>query len=734
VSHDEDKLIRQLSLLSFLLSRRRPFTAREVQESVEGYSDMSDETFARRFHGDRADLGKVGIEISVLSGSDTVAGSATTTGDATTTGGGTAARSTITAGGEAQVYFLPEEDFRLPAVDFTPAEVRALCLALAALDGRFAYARPLRLALSAILRGRWDPVRVELEQLPVALAPDEDARRAGKQLSKLEEAVTRGKTIRFPYGSGDGEPQERTLDPYSLFLIHGHWYVVGHDHMRRDIRTFRLGRIKGKVAFLTEKMRDFVIPPDYDPDEYRARPPWLYGPVRGTAVIKVGDDLAWWVDRLRPHVSREIDDDAEADGCTLFSVPYADEMVLLSWIVGLGGCGELLEPPALRDRLRSRLSDICLEHEEEVVDPVTAGSTEDSNAPAPRPRPRPRPREAENRNAPIATEHLARAITLLHYLVDEQRPALVMWRTLKNDLGLTREEVEADLALINLVNFGGGTYALTAEAGPEGVQVTRDVMADTFSEPARLSPLMARALLLALDLLGDTLALEGLESLSSVREKVCALIGTDGSGGAVIVDDMLPPDPAIVEVLNHGIRDHIVVTIDYYTTSRQELSRRPVEPYLLFRSPDGWYLEAYCLKADEQRTFKLERIRAASTTGEGFAPRPEVDLARRRGGQAFSPNDVANWATVRFRPRWRTSLEDSGLECTPRADGDLTVRMPYLDERWMAQEIIRYLSDAVLEHPASARRMITESARSLAARYDSDRQAQPSAKRPGGGL
>ncbi len=68
MSHDEDKLIRQLSLLSFLLSRRRPFTAREVQESVEGYSDMSDDTFARRFHGDRADLAKVGIEISVLSG------------------------------------------------------------------------------------------------------------------------------------------------------------------------------------------------------------------------------------------------------------------------------------------------------------------------------------------------------------------------------------------------------------------------------------------------------------------------------------------------------------------------------------------------------------------------------------------------------------------------------------------------------------------------------------------
>ncbi len=356
--------------------------------------------------------------------------------------------------------------------------------------------------------------------------------------------------------------------------------------------------------------------------------------------------------------------------------------------------------------------------------PGETGSTD-----APAPLPRARPREAEDRTAPIATEHLARAITLLHYLVDEQRPAVVTWQALKDDLGLTRDEVETDLALINLVNFGGGTYALTAEAGSDGVEVTRDVMADTFSEPARLSPIMARALLLALDLLGDTLALEGLESLSSVREKVCALIGTNGPEGTVIVDDLVPPDPAIVEVLNHAIRDHVVVTIDYYTTSRQELSRRLVEPYLLFRSPDGWYLEAFCLKTGEQRTFKLERIRAASATGKEFVPRPEVDLTRRRSGQAFSADDVANWATVRFHPRWRTYLEDSGMECAVRPDGDLSVRMPYLDERWMAQEIIRYLGDAVLEHPASARQMIRESARVLASRYDGDRRAQLSTSR-----
>jgi predicted DNA-binding transcriptional regulator YafY len=702
MGHDDDKLIRQLSLLSFLLSRPRPFTAREVQESVEGYSDMSDETFARRFHGDRADLAKVGIEIRVISGSDSCAGY------------------------EAQLYFLSEDDFRLPAVDFTPVEARALSLALAALDGRFAYARPLRLALSAILRGRWDPIHAELEQLPVALAPDEDAQRAGKQLSRLEEAVTRGKTVCFPYVSGEGALQERTVDPYSLFLIQGHWYVVGNDHLRGAVRTFRLGRIQGRVRFLTEKTRDFSIPSDYAPDEYRARPPWLIGPVVGTAIIRVGEDLAWWVERLQPHVSRQ---DDEADGCTLFSVPYSDERVLISWVVGLGGCGELLEPAVLREKLRDLLTGIYLAHQGEPADVrATAGDRGAHDTAT-----RPRLRKPDDTTAPIAPERLARAITLLHYLVDERMPALVTWQELKADLGLTRAEVETDLSLINLVNFGGGTYALTAEARPEGVEVMRDVMADTFAQPARLSPVMARALLLALDLLGDTFALEGLESLSSVREKVRALVGSNGSESAVIVDDLVLPDANIVDVLNHAIRDRSVVAIDYYTTSRQELSERRVEPYLLFRSPDGWYLEAYCLKAEAQRTFKLDRIRAARPTDQGFVPRQEVDLARRRTGQAFSPRDVATWANVRFDRGWRTYLEDSGMECTERAGGDLEVRMPYLDERWMAQEIIRYLGDAELERPASTRRLISESARVISVRHGADHPS-PSAASAGGKL
>jgi len=63
MSHDTDKLIRQLSLVAFLMADRRPLTARDVKQNVEGYSEMSDEAFARRFYSDRAELLSLGVPL-----------------------------------------------------------------------------------------------------------------------------------------------------------------------------------------------------------------------------------------------------------------------------------------------------------------------------------------------------------------------------------------------------------------------------------------------------------------------------------------------------------------------------------------------------------------------------------------------------------------------------------------------------------------------------------------------
>ena len=61
MAKDTEKLIRQLSLISYLMAERRPVTANEIRSDVEGYSVMNEDAFARRFYADRSELEALGI-------------------------------------------------------------------------------------------------------------------------------------------------------------------------------------------------------------------------------------------------------------------------------------------------------------------------------------------------------------------------------------------------------------------------------------------------------------------------------------------------------------------------------------------------------------------------------------------------------------------------------------------------------------------------------------------------
>ena len=80
--------------------------------------------------------------------------------------------------------------------------------------------------------------------------------------------------------------------------------------------------------------------------------------------------------------------------------------------------------------------------------------------------------------------------------------------------------------MLNVVNFGGGSYVLYAEIQGDEIEVDPEPYSDNFARPARLLPLEAKALIAAIDLLGDHLP-EG--SLASARQKIVAALGEDPS-------------------------------------------------------------------------------------------------------------------------------------------------------------------------------------------------------------
>src|SRR5207244_3592432 len=79
-----------------------------------------------------------------------------------------------------------------------------------------------------------------------------------------------------------------------------------------------------------------------------------------------------------------------------------------------------------------------------------------------------------------------------------------------------------EIDVLNVVNFGGGSYVLYAEVHGNESEVDPEPYGDNFAKPARLLPLEAKALVAAIDLLGDHIP-EG--SLASAREKIVNALG-----------------------------------------------------------------------------------------------------------------------------------------------------------------------------------------------------------------
>src|SRR5215213_3731757 len=299
MAKDTEKLIRQLSLISFLMAERRPITALEIKQEVEGYY-------------------------------------------------------------EAENYSLPPENSYLPSIQFTDEELGALRMSLTLLDGQFAYAEPLRLALQQLSWGRPSPLNAP-EERTVALAVTAAAggRELSQRLSKIETAIFRRKTIVFDYYTiGRDAEEPRRVDPYHLLFRGGQFYLVGHSHERDDVRVFRLSRIRGKVGYASKAEHDFAPPEGFDPRGYATRTDWQLGDPIGTARIWLSDRIDWLVLRHFGHAgavtpAAEVDD-APSDG-VVFETDYASSRQIVSWVLGLGERARVLGPPELVEEMNERI-------------------------------------------------------------------------------------------------------------------------------------------------------------------------------------------------------------------------------------------------------------------------------------------------------------------------------------------------------------------------------------------
>jgi proteasome accessory factor C len=293
--------------------------------------------------------------------------------------------------------------------------------------------------------------------------------------------------------------------------------------------------------------------------------------------------------------------------------------------------------------------------------------------------------------------------SLLAYLLTacgDEREGVIPAQDLVERFSIPPELLEEHLSLLNLVNFGGGCYAVYAELRGDVVHVDKELFGDTFRRPPRLTPLEARAIRLALEFVGPMIAAGAHSPLDRVRAKL------EETFGAFDLTQTPAPhvgeEEGLVETLTKAIDQHHLVELEYLKPEEQEVVTRTVEPYAIERRLPHWYVHTWDTERDQPRSYRLDRMRKAKMLRKSFTPR-----------EGFDPSELHSATTARiwYSPdvaRWEV---EKGAR--PLVDGAAVADKSVGSAEWLVGEVVSYRGEAIVLEPPDLRARVALRAREL---------------------
>ncbi|KAA0940432.1 helix-turn-helix transcriptional regulator [Streptomyces apricus] len=219
---------------------------------------------------------------------------------------------------------------RLPPVHFTQPE--ALGLVMAVLSSQPAAADPDDLvgtALGKVVRALPEGIGQQaalLREYASAAADPYSARPDPVVTGELVHAVAARRGVLITYGSEAGNEWEAEVDPWSVVVRHGRWYLLCRSHRADAVRTYRVDRIR--AARTTG--HGFEPPEDLDPVavlEENLGLGWKF-----TTRVVFDAPLAEVAPWIRPPMGRL---EPSGDGCVLVGSTRNPGMYAQDWLAGI---------------------------------------------------------------------------------------------------------------------------------------------------------------------------------------------------------------------------------------------------------------------------------------------------------------------------------------------------------------------------------------------------------------
>lgn len=262
----------------------------------------------------------------------------------------------VVGDGEAGFRYDAEdaERFELPGLWLTSDELHALLAAQqllsrssgGVLSGALA---PLQSRIDKLLAEHATGERWPVER--VRVIPHRGRRMDEHAFRNVCSAVLQRKQLSFEYRArSTDEKTRRTVSPQRVTHYRDNWYLDAWDHEREALRSFSVDRIGG-ARLLDAAARDI---PDSELDQHLSGSYGIFsGPPKGVATIVFSEKAARWVADEHWHSQQQ--GRWLPDGRYELKVPYSAARELLMDVLHYGADAEVLEPPALRQQVRSLL-------------------------------------------------------------------------------------------------------------------------------------------------------------------------------------------------------------------------------------------------------------------------------------------------------------------------------------------------------------------------------------------
>ena len=165
----------------------------------------------------------------------------------------------------------------------------------------------------------------------------------------LREKVVLEMTYRKP----TGESRRRSLEPYSLVLANGDWFLLAHDPEEEEVavKVFYLNRISlPKVT-----ARRFVPPKNFRPEDHLGSSMGAYvgkKPIRFR--VRVDAEVAGWVEEVHWHEKQKMD--RLPDGAIELELPAATLLEARRFILSFGKHALAISPPEVVADVRAHVA------------------------------------------------------------------------------------------------------------------------------------------------------------------------------------------------------------------------------------------------------------------------------------------------------------------------------------------------------------------------------------------